>query len=93
MGTFHVTCKVENHIERTKSIRMPRILVDTGSEYTWVPAAALEKIGVRREKKDLQFIMANGVVVTRSIGFAILRVNGNFTIDGSKDFGWAESDR
>ncbi len=55
--------------------------MDTGSEYTWVPAATLEKIGVVREKKDIRFIMANGEVVTRSVGFAILRISNNFTID------------
>lgn len=56
-------------------------MVDTGSEYTWIPAATLEKIGVGKEKKDIRFVMANGEVVTRSVGFAILRVARNFTID------------
>ena len=55
--------------------------MDTGSEYTWIPAATLEKIKVAREKKDLQFVMANGQVITRNVGFAILRVGGSFTID------------
>jgi predicted aspartyl protease len=81
MGTFHISCKIENHRDRTKSVRIPKLLVDTGSEHTWVLAATLEKIGVVREKKDVRFIMANGQVVTRSVGFAILRVGKNFTID------------
>lgn len=34
-----------------------------------------------REKKDLHFAMANGNVVTRSIGFAIIHVGKAFTID------------
>ncbi|MEI6211216.1 MAG: aspartyl protease family protein [bacterium] len=57
------------------------MLVDTGSEYTWIPTAKLESIGVVREKKDLRFVMANGQCVTRSVGFAILRVERSFTID------------
>ena len=81
MGTFHSGCGVENHVERSKGVEIPRLLVDTGSEYTWVPEARLEKIGVTREKKDIQFVMANGTVVTRSVGFAILRVGKSFTID------------
>lgn len=81
MGTFHVACKVENHVDRSRSLRIPKLLVDTGSEYTWIPAGKLEKIGVTREKKDLRFVMANGEVITRSVGFAILRVGRNFTID------------
>ena len=81
MGAFHINCRVENHIDRSRSVRIPKLLVDTGSEYTWVPAAKLEKIGVSREKKDLRFVMANGEVVTRSVGFAIVRLGRNFTID------------
>ena len=81
MGTFYTSCSIENHVDRSKSIRIRKLLVDTGSEYTWIPAARLEKIGVRREKKDVRFVMANGEVITRSVGFAILRVAGHFTID------------
>ena len=60
---------------------MSRMLVDTGSEYTWVPGQTLDKLGIEREKKDLEFIMANGQKVTRSVGFAIIRVEKSFTVD------------
>jgi predicted aspartyl protease len=56
-------------------------LVDSGSEYTWLPTLTLEKIGIQREKKDLSFVMANGKQVTRSVGFAIIRLGNYFTID------------
>ena len=81
MGTFHTDCKVENHIDRSKFVRLQKVLVDTGSEYSWIPESKLEQIGVKWEKKDLRFVLANGEVVTRSVGFAILRVGKNFTID------------
>lgn len=81
MGTFHTGCKVENHVNRSKSVRLQKVLVETGSEYTWIPETKLEEIGVKREKKDLRFVLANGEVVTRSVGFAILRVGKNLTID------------
>jgi len=81
MGTFHTGCKVENHVDRSKFVRFQKVLVDTGSEYTWIPEAKLEQIGVKREKKDLRFVLANGEIVTRSVGFAILSVGKNFTID------------
>jgi predicted aspartyl protease len=81
MGTFYVRCKVENHIERAKSVVVPKLLVDTGSDYTWIPATLLEKIGTQREKKDLPFVMANGQQITRSVGFAIIRLDKHFTID------------
>ncbi len=81
MGTVHTACRVENHVHRSKSVRMSKLLVDTGSEHTWISTAHLEKIGVAREKKDVRFMMANGEVVTRSVGFAILRIGKSFTID------------
>ena len=81
MGTFYVTCEVENHTRRTRRAKVPKLLVDTGSEFTWIPAGTLEKIGVKPEKKDVAFQMANGQTITRDIGFAILRVNDSFTID------------
>ena len=81
MGTFHIGCKIENHIDRTKGFRVTKALVDTGSEYTWMPRVRLEKSGIEREKKDLRFIMANGTIITRSVGFAIIRIGKEFTID------------
>ena len=81
MGTFSVGCRIENSVDRSKGVTIRRILVDTGSEYTWVAGAMLEKIGIAREKKDVEFVMANGQLVTRSVGFAIVRVEKSFTID------------
>lgn len=81
MGTFHIACRVENHVRRDRSVIIPKILVDTGSEYTWIPSSKLVNIGVVKEKKDMRFIMANGQLVTRNVGFAILRVENSFTID------------
>ena len=81
MGTFYIKCKIENVSDRGKSVVLPRILVDTGSEYTWAPTSSLEKIGIAREKKDVLFVMANGQQVTRSVGFAIIRLDKHFTID------------
>ena len=81
MGTFTIRCKIENPAERSRSATLSHMLVDTGSECTWVPAATLEKLGIQREKKDLTFQMANGQEITRSVGFAIIRYEKHFTID------------
>ena len=81
MGTFYVRCKVENHVDRSQSVVVPKLLVDTGSDYTWIPAKFLRRIGVQPEKKDLPFVMANGQSITRSVGFAIVRLDKYFTID------------
>jgi predicted aspartyl protease len=81
MGTFFVGAKIENITDRKQSVTVPKLLVDTGSEYTWITSGTLEKLGVAREKKDLQFVMANGSLITRSVGFAIVRVDKCFTVD------------
>jgi predicted aspartyl protease len=81
MGTFYVACTVANHVNRKRTTRVPKLLVDAGSDYTWIPQAALKRIGAKDEKKDLAFVMANGQTVTRTVGFAIVRVNGQSTID------------
>jgi predicted aspartyl protease len=81
MGAFHTRCKVENPTDRTRSIVLPRLLVDTGSEYTRVAERMLERIGIPREKKDVAFVLANGQRVTRGVGFAIIRLEKFFTID------------
>lgn len=81
MGTFHTQCRIENVAERSKSAVLPKVLVDRGSEYTWVWATTLERIGIEREKNDVPFVMANGQQVTRSVGFAIIRLDRHFTVD------------
>jgi len=81
MGTFYVGCKVENHKDQKKAAVVSKLLVDTGSEFTWLPGEILERIGIEPVKKDLQIQMANGQVITRSVGYAILRVDKYETTD------------
>jgi predicted aspartyl protease len=81
MGTFHTNCLVQHTVDRDKTAEVPMLLVDTGSEYTWVDGAVLSSLGIQREKKDLAFVMANGQQITRSVGFAIIHTGGNFTVD------------
>jgi predicted aspartyl protease len=81
MGTFHTDFVVCNILNRAKSATIAKALVDTGSEYSRVPASVLERLGIRREKKDMAFEMANGQQITRSVGFGIVRVGSAFTVD------------
>lgn len=81
MGTFYVGCQIENHIERDRKVKVNKLLVDTGSEFTWISEKTLTAIAVSPEKKDVAFVMANGQVITRTVGFAVIRVNKEFTID------------
>jgi predicted aspartyl protease len=81
MGVFYVDCTVENMAEAERSVRVNELLVDTGSEYTWLPKTVLIELGVSVRKPDQQFVMANGSVITRDIGYAILKTNGFETVD------------
>jgi predicted aspartyl protease len=79
MGLFYVGCRILNPVT-SKSTVVRRLMVDTGAESTWVDAAVLEAIGIERRKKDLQFQLANGQIITRSVGYAVLTVEKSETV-------------
>ncbi len=81
MGTFYVGCKVENHRDPKKAAVVGKLLVDSGSEFTWLPEETLRRIGVEPVKKDLRIQMANGEIITRTVGYAVPRVDQFETID------------
>lgn len=82
MGTFRADVTFENILNRMRSVTVPQMLVDTGSEATWVPAPALESIGVERTSKVRTLTMANGQQVSRVVGYAFVRAKPDFeTID------------
>jgi predicted aspartyl protease len=80
MGAFYTQGKVENITDREKSAAIPKLLADAGSDYTWIPAATLAKLDIGKEK-DVPFVRPDGQQITRSIGFAIIRVDEIFTVD------------
>jgi predicted aspartyl protease len=80
MGLFYVGCRVFN-LTTSQSTAVRRLMVDAGSESTWIDGTVLEAIGIERRKKDLQFRLANGQIVTRSVGYAVLRVDKAETVD------------
>ena len=81
LGVFSVECEVVNLRRPSRSAKRAKLLVDSGSEFTWIPESALRQAGIRSAKKDLTFVMANGQPVTRSTGYATLRVEGFETAD------------
>ena len=81
MGTFYTNARIELLGDRKKAVEIPKLLVDTGAEFTWVNGTTLSKLGVSREKKDYTFVTATGQQITRAVGFAIIRVGDTFTVD------------
>ena len=81
MGTFRVNCRIQHIADQDKKTKVENLLVDTGSDYTWLPASALEKLGVDRVKKDVRFTMANGLTITRTVGYVIIHCDQFQTVD------------
>lgn len=80
-GTFRIDAEFASLHRPQLFTPVPRMLVDSGSEYTWIPEPLLRAAGVRPVKKDLEFLTANGQTITRSIGYVILRTEGFETVD------------
>jgi predicted aspartyl protease len=81
MGVFYVECEVVNLRQPGRARTVPQVLVDTGSEYTWIPESTLKLARIQVVKKDLAFQMANGQTITHSVGYAIVRAAGFETVD------------
>ena len=80
MGTFRITIAVE-HVARRGVLRsVADVLVDTGSEFTWLSSSLLEQLGVQRERIQ-RFIVADGRILERSLGMAIVHVGDELAPD------------
>lgn len=57
-----------------------RVMVDSGSELSWMPAEALKNTGITARRKR-RFRMADGRVMERDVGYCILEAQGHATTD------------
>ncbi len=80
MGTFRVSVEIENPARSGERRTLEAVLVDTGAELSWLPAALLESLGIERVNKR-HFRQADGTVLARWTGGVILRVVGIQTWD------------
>jgi len=80
MGTFRITIAVEHPARRGERTNIEAVLVDTGSELTWIPSSVLEQLGIERERTQ-RFLVADGRVLERGIGIAIVHAEGTLTPD------------
>lgn len=76
MGLFRTTIEIQDLERRGSRRSLPDTLVDTGSEYTWIPRAVLEELGVVAQRKQ-GFIVADGRRLDRDIGYALVRAGGS----------------
>jgi predicted aspartyl protease len=80
MGVFTIGCLIKNHVDREKSIKIPRLMLDAGSDATWIARKLLEQIEIKAEKRS-PYQMANGQYVYRDVGYAMIRVGQRETVD------------
>ncbi len=81
MGVFRAKGEVAGISAPDRFVAVGEMVVDTGSEFTWIPEALLGEAGVTVAKKEQAFVMADGGTVKWSMGYAFLRACGFETVD------------
>ncbi len=79
MGIFRTSISVAHFAHPHTRRELGDVMVDTGSEYNWIPADVLEPLGVHPER-DESFETADGRVLRRRVGFARLFVGDRSAI-------------
>ena len=80
MGTFRIDVEIENPAEPGRRELLRSVLVDTGAELSWFPAAVLEALRIPR-RKAVQFRQADGSVLSRWTGPAFVYAGGTSATD------------
>jgi len=80
MGILRIDVEIESHTDPARRALLRQVLVDTGAELSWAPAEVLESLGIARVK-TIRFQQANGAVIERWVGFAVLHAADTLTID------------
>ena len=80
MGILRTDVELESPLREGDRRLLREVLVDTGAELSWAPAAVLESLGITR-RKTVRFEQADGTILERWVGFAIVHAGGTFTND------------
>jgi predicted aspartyl protease len=71
MGIFRTTIDVSPLADHGNRLTFTNVMVDTDSEYNWIPEQALAELGVTPVRVD-RFETADGRVIERPVGFAMI---------------------
>ena len=80
MGILRTDVEIESPLREGDRRLLRDVLVDTGAELSWAPAPVLESLGIAR-RKPIRFQQADGTIIERWVGFAIVHAGGTFTAD------------
>jgi predicted aspartyl protease len=75
MGIFRTTIEIAPLHDAEARRTLANVMVDTGSEYNWAPAALLSELGVKPVRTD-RFETADGRILEREVGFALFFAAG-----------------
>ena len=75
MGIFRTTLAVAALHAPELQRELHEVMVDTGSEYNWIPSELLGELGVAPVRID-RFETADGRVLDRPVGFALIYAGG-----------------
>ena len=75
MGIFRTTVGVASLSDPHRRVDVAHMMVDTGSEYTWIAEERLAQLGVSPVRID-RFETADGRILERHVGFAMLHAAG-----------------
>ena len=75
MGIFRTTISIASLSSPSKRRDLADVMVDTGSEYNWIPSELLVEMGVEPVRIE-RFETADGRVLERDVGFAMLYAGG-----------------
>ncbi|HEY2853194.1 MAG TPA: hypothetical protein VGJ18_10130 [Gemmatimonadaceae bacterium] len=78
MGIFRTTVAIAALSAPDDRRVLSDVMVDTGSEYNWIPIATLQELGIAPVRID-RFETADGRVLDREVGFAMLFAGGRST--------------
>ena len=76
MGIFRTALGIAPLSDPERRRDLADVMVDTGSEYNWIPATLLVELGVAPVLID-RFETADGRVLEREVGFAIVYAGGS----------------
>src|SRR2546423_5730915 len=75
MGIFRTSITITGLSQAGRKRALDDVMVDTGSEYSWIPRDILEELQVVPLRIDA-FQTADGRVVRREVGFALISAGG-----------------
>ena len=75
MGILRTRIRVAHLARPDDGQELVDVMVDTGSEYNWIPQATLAALGISPERVE-RFETADGSVLERSVAFALVSAAG-----------------